>query len=405
MVHVDIVGPITTEGVDGERYWMLITGGKTGQQWIYTSDNSATLGVNLIDWCKQMKARGLTVIVIRTDNAREMILNKRNCTHFKDEGITIEASPPYDPTRNGRAERANGITEDRVRAALIAAGLPKSFWPYSAKYVIRLRNLSVTSAPDSNITPQEAWNRALKYPNTVPNVAKVHAFGHTGYVHISAAKRVKGDKFEPRAARGHLVGMVGESIYQMWLPDDNKVITTASVKWDKYTATVPATALPADTTSTPPSPTSTPLTGRIQPLVDRMKQELQPIRGGEDVDDTEDPILPNAGGAQDNFDGFEQRNNDDDDDDDDDDDAQLPAQLPPTRGNNVAERRGEINADLNPNYIIDGPRLRRPRVLFTSRTFTHCFAMALVRPTTKLTDMPRQGSGQHEAVYEAPAAH
>jgi hypothetical protein len=179
MVHVDIVGPITTEGVDGERYWMLITGGKTGQQWIYTSDNRATLGVNLIDWCKQMKARRFTVIVIRTDNACELILNERNCAYFKDEGITIEAFPPYGPTRNGRAERTNGITEDRVRVALIAAGLPKSFWPYAAKYVIRLRNLSVTSAPDSNITPQEAWKSALKYPNTVPNVAKVHAFGHT----------------------------------------------------------------------------------------------------------------------------------------------------------------------------------------------------------------------------------
>jgi hypothetical protein len=32
MVQVDIVGPITSEGVDSERYWMLITGGKTGQQ-------------------------------------------------------------------------------------------------------------------------------------------------------------------------------------------------------------------------------------------------------------------------------------------------------------------------------------------------------------------------------------
>jgi hypothetical protein len=38
---------------------------------------------------------------------------------------------------------------------------------------------------------------------------------------------------------------------------------TASVKWDKYTATVPATASPADTTSMSPSPTSTPLIGRI----------------------------------------------------------------------------------------------------------------------------------------------
>jgi hypothetical protein len=177
-----------------------------------------------------MKARGLTVVVIRTDNARKLILNERNCAYFEDKSITIEASPPYGPTCNGRAERANGITEDCVRAALIAADLPKSFWPYAAKYVVCLRNLSVTSAPGGNTTPQEAWNRALKYPNTVPNVDKVHAFGHNGYVYIPMAKRAKGNKFEPRAAREHLVGMMGESIYQMWLPDNNKVITSTSVK-------------------------------------------------------------------------------------------------------------------------------------------------------------------------------
>jgi len=107
-----------------------------------------------------MKTRGLTVVVIRVDNAREL-LNDCTCAYFNANGIAVEASLLYDPTRNGRAERANSITEDRVRAALIAAGLPKSFWPYAAAYVVRLRNLSVISAPDGDITPLEAYNRAL----------------------------------------------------------------------------------------------------------------------------------------------------------------------------------------------------------------------------------------------------
>jgi hypothetical protein len=45
-----------------------------------------------------------------------------------------------------------------------------------------------------------------------------------------------------------------------------------------------------------------------------MKQALQPIPGGEDEDNVKDPILPNAGGAQDNFDGFEQPDDDNNDD-------------------------------------------------------------------------------------------
>jgi hypothetical protein len=68
----------------------------------------------------------------------------------------------------------------------------------------------------------------------VLNVAKLHAFGHAGYVHILAEKRVKGEKFEPRAIRGHLIGMVGQSMYKMWIPETDSVIVTSSVKFDKY---------------------------------------------------------------------------------------------------------------------------------------------------------------------------
>jgi hypothetical protein len=56
-----------------------------------------------------------------------------------------------------------------------------------------------------------------------------------------------------------------------------------------------------------------------------MKQALQPIPGGEDEDNVKDPILPNAGGAQDNFDGFEQPDDDNNDDNDNDDNIQPPA--------------------------------------------------------------------------------
>jgi hypothetical protein len=51
------------------------------------------------------------------------------------------------------------------------------------------------------------------------------------------------------------------------------------------------------------------------------------------------------------------------------------------RGNNRATRRQEINADLNENNIVNGPRERRPRAYFTSTTFDRCFAMALIKPT------------------------
>jgi hypothetical protein len=63
------------------------------------------------------------------------------------------------------------------------------------------------------ITLLECWNRDVGYPNPVPNVAKMHAFSYVGYTHIPEQKRVKGNKFQLQAVKGHLVGMIGDYIY------------------------------------------------------------------------------------------------------------------------------------------------------------------------------------------------
>jgi hypothetical protein len=139
---------------------------------------------------------GLTVGTIFCDNAREF-LSTRNKQYFDSEGTSIQTSPLHDASRNGIAERANGIEEDLVRAALIAAGLPASMWPWAAKYIARIHNLTASSVLPGFITPMESWNRDIGYPNPIPNVAKLQAFGHTGYVHVPIGKRVKGDKFAP----------------------------------------------------------------------------------------------------------------------------------------------------------------------------------------------------------------
>jgi hypothetical protein len=156
-VHVGVVGSITEEGVNGERYWMLRTDGKSRRHFMSTSDSRAALGAELVTWCRQMKAQlGFTVITFHFDNAREFV-GARLKVYTDSEGITIETLPPYDATRNGIAERANGVDEDRTRAALQAAGLPPNLWPYryAAKYMARLHNLLSCSALPGRVTPME----------------------------------------------------------------------------------------------------------------------------------------------------------------------------------------------------------------------------------------------------------
>jgi hypothetical protein len=159
-VHIDLIGPLTIQGVEGEKYISVKTAGKSRRQWVATSDSKAVLGLEVITWCRQMKAQGATITEIFCDNAKELI-QVRNREYFDSEGIKLITSPPYDASRNGIAERANGITEDRIRASMIASGLPMRIWPYCARYLARLHNLISNSTLPGKITPMESWNRDI----------------------------------------------------------------------------------------------------------------------------------------------------------------------------------------------------------------------------------------------------
>jgi hypothetical protein len=234
----------------------------------------------------------------------------------------------------------------------------------SSKYqstTCSLLNLSSLAITTSVIVPTP-----YSYANFIPNVAKAQAFGHPGYVFIPPAKRVKGDKFAPRAQRGHLVGMKGEGIYEMWIPETEKVITTASVKFDKYGE---------QSETTPPPPTDNTEQGLeaentsrghapIAPIVREMRRassQAPLLPTVEEVAEDEaydgDAFqLPEAGGGH-GFDGLQ------------------PDPLWPTRGNNRALRQQDISADLNKAHIIEGKRTRQQggaRAHFTSTTFDRC---------------------------------
>ena len=46
-------------------------------------------------------------------------------------GITMMPSTPYNTEENSLAERVNDTIKSGVRAALVTAELPESYWPYA----------------------------------------------------------------------------------------------------------------------------------------------------------------------------------------------------------------------------------------------------------------------------------
>jgi len=171
----------------------------------------------------------------------------------------------------------------------------------------------------------------MGYANPVPNAAKAQTFGHSRYVFIPHAKRVKGDKFAPRAQSGHLVGMKGKGIYEMWIVETDKVITTASVKFAKYGEHDETTLLPPtdDTEQRSEAEDALRCHAPIAPIVQEMRrassrapspQIVEEIAEHEAHDGDVSQLLE-TGGCH-GSDGLQPK----------------PNLLPPTRGNNRASR-------------------------------------------------------------------
>lgn len=393
-VHVDIVGPINPIGIHGYRYWMILTDGKTRRRWIYFADTKAALGAKLRDWAtQQYTVTGFHIGEFHFDNAREF-LSQETQNQMNTQGTVITTSVPYQPWQNGPAEISNAIVLNASRSALGACPhLPKEFWPYAAQHVIRMSNLMVTRYHDDKMSPLEAYNRELNFKSPVPNVSKEQAFGHGGYVHIPDQRRVKSHKFDPRSVRGYMVGMIGESIYEMYIPAENHIIKASSIRWDKYNVTphqpqYPTAPLPIEQAPEAPKvpPVEAhPLTPPASPIIHPTQENL---RGEE-----EEIVLPNLNNGPE-FDGLEIVN-DQEVDHLIHGDAEIPVD-PPIRPPSPP-RHWEIDGTVKESNILPEGTKRagrgvnnRNRVFFSTPVFDRCLAMALLMPTngSPLSSLP-----------------
>ncbi|KAI1507361.1 hypothetical protein KJE20_13930 [Pyrenophora tritici-repentis] len=56
-IHIDIVGPVTPEGVNGERYWILYTDDYSRYRWIDITDCKAAITSKLIQHLDKMETQ------------------------------------------------------------------------------------------------------------------------------------------------------------------------------------------------------------------------------------------------------------------------------------------------------------------------------------------------------------
>jgi len=88
------------------------------------------------------------------------------------------------PQHNGVAERMNQTLLDKVRAMLIDADLPETYWYDALCYAVYIHNVTPTHALE-NKTPEEAWS------GNKPDISDLHVFRARAFIHIPESQRKK----------------------------------------------------------------------------------------------------------------------------------------------------------------------------------------------------------------------
>lgn len=228
-VHMDIVGPIKPTGPFGERYWILITDDCTRFRWVWILPNH--VGVSIIIKQFQQKVRTQFGVKIKTytcDSAKDFI-NKDFDAHLAESGSERLPSTAYTAHQNGPAERANGVVTQKGRAMTIDCNNP-TLWTFATEYAVYLLNRTVSRILDGK-TPYQALYEWAEAKDPIPNLRNLRQFGTAAWVHIDEARRVKGEKFAPRAWRGIFVGLEGSRIYRIWNQKTRRLIRSSSVQF------------------------------------------------------------------------------------------------------------------------------------------------------------------------------
>ena len=192
LVHSDVCGPMPTESVGGNKYFVTFIDDYSRFSAVYFMKNKS----EVLQKFKEFEAVttnecGQRIGTLRSDNGGEYISNEFQC-YLKSKGIHHELTIPYTPEQNGVAERMNRTLMETACSMMSHAHLPDSYWAEAVATAAYVRNRVPTTAIKEDVTPYERWC------GRKPNLAHLRVFGCIAYAFIPDEKRKKLDKKEEK---------------------------------------------------------------------------------------------------------------------------------------------------------------------------------------------------------------
>ena len=220
-IHSDVCGPLSTDSIDGKKYFVHFTDEYSDFSFIRTirkKDEVFEIFQELRAAFETQLNRNIKTLIC--DGGGEY--NSAEFSDFlKEYGIVHEVNPPHTPKRNGKSERLNRTLMGLARAMLRSAKLPNRFWGLAVEYAIYIRNRFVK--PGSGKTRYELLTqKPAEYKH-------LHTFGAEVMV---LDPREDKSKLADRGNAGIFVGVDVESYtYKIYLVKEKKVIRSRDVKF------------------------------------------------------------------------------------------------------------------------------------------------------------------------------
>jgi len=222
LVHVDLMGPITTESSDNHKYILVILDDYSNFVCTFILRTKSEATRKLKEWILWSEnCLGMKLKILNSDNGGEF-LNKDLDAYLKGKGIEHRLTIPYTPQQNGKVERMNQTLMNRTRCVLLDGNVDKSLWVYAVPFVAYTLNRTIcTTTHDDNSTPYELWY------GSKPDVSKMNEFGSSCY-----ALRTKGTygKLDSKADSCIFVGYCDNG-YIVKSNESGKVFRSRNVKF------------------------------------------------------------------------------------------------------------------------------------------------------------------------------
>lgn len=140
VVHSDVCGPMQVSTITGERFFVTFIDEKSGRIAVtLLKAKSKVLRAFQAYRARAEKEAGRAIRTLRTDGGGEYTSGEFKA-YLRINGIAHTISPPYTPSQNGRAERANSTLMESARCMIVGAKVNRTFCGFAVATTAHIHN-------------------------------------------------------------------------------------------------------------------------------------------------------------------------------------------------------------------------------------------------------------------------